>query len=76
LAVCATHLLGPDDIGLAAGYTPDEAMARELFTFIRATFSPFKRIRRIEFGALPKTVSGKIRRAELRARAAAREYRQ
>jgi acetyl-CoA synthetase len=27
---------------------------------------PYKRIRRIEFAALPKTISGKIRRVELR----------
>jgi len=28
--------------------------------------SPYKRIRRLEFAALPKTISGKIRRVELR----------
>ena len=28
--------------------------------------SPYKRVRRIEFGELPKTISGKIRRVELR----------
>ena len=30
--------------------------------------SPYKRVRRIEFAELPKTVSGKIRRVELRRR--------
>ena len=28
--------------------------------------APFKRIRRLEFSELPKTISGKIRRVELR----------
>jgi len=28
--------------------------------------APYKRIRRVEFGDLPKTISGKIRRVELR----------
>jgi acetyl-CoA synthetase len=59
---------------LAAGHSPDENTARELFAFIRETFSPFKRIRRLEFSELPKTVSGKIRRTELRARQASREF--
>jgi acetyl-CoA synthetase len=51
---------------LAAGYTPGEELARELFRFIRENLAPYKRIRRLEFSDLPKTVSGKIRRAELR----------
>ncbi len=62
-------------INLVAGYAAGDEMARNLFSFIRETFSPFKRIRRIEFAELPKTVSGKIRRAELRLRAASDEYR-
>jgi len=33
---------------------------------VRARVSPYKRIRRIEFAPLPKTISGKIRRVELR----------
>jgi acetyl-CoA synthetase len=28
--------------------------------------APYKRVRRIEFAELPKTISGKIRRAQLR----------
>ncbi len=51
---------------LAEGYTPCEELARELFGFIRERLAPYKRIRRLEFSELPKTVSGKIRRAELR----------
>ena len=51
---------------LTAGYTPGEELARELFLFIQQKLAPYKRIRRLEFSELPKTVSGKIRRAELR----------
>ena len=41
-------------------------MAREIFKFIRGRLGPYKRIRRIEFSELPKTISGKIRRVQLR----------
>jgi acetyl-CoA synthetase len=61
---------------LAAGHTPCEEMAREIFEFMRTHCAPYKRIRRIEFGELPKTVSGKIRRAELRERERGAEYRE
>ncbi|MFI5831276.1 AMP-binding protein [Streptomyces sp. NPDC051578] len=53
-------------VTLAAGWEPGEETARLLFEHSRAVLSPYKRIRRIEFGPLPKTVSGKIRRVELR----------
>ncbi|MEU9027418.1 AMP-binding protein [Streptomyces sp. NPDC048383] len=53
-------------ITLAAGWEPDKETARVLFEHSRAVLSPYKRIRRIEFAELPKTVSGKIRRVELR----------
>jgi acetyl-CoA synthetase len=33
---------------------------------VRRTVAPYKRIRRLEFSDLPKTISGKIRRVELR----------
>jgi acetyl-CoA synthetase len=45
---------------------PSAEIARELFKFIRERLGPHKRIRRIEFCQLPKTISGKIRRVELR----------
>jgi acetyl-CoA synthetase len=45
---------------------PSRDLAHELFRFIRARLAPYKRIRRLEFSDLPKTISGKIRRAELR----------
>ncbi|MFJ3880308.1 AMP-binding protein [Streptomyces sp. NPDC090077] len=53
-------------ITLAAGWEPGKETARALFEHSRAVLSPYKRIRRIEFAELPKTVSGKIRRVELR----------
>ncbi len=53
---------------LAAGYEPTEATARDILEFARDNLAPYKRIRRLEFAALPKTISGKIRRVELRGR--------
>ncbi|MFE1500208.1 AMP-dependent synthetase, partial [Streptomyces albidoflavus] len=51
---------------LAAGWEPGEKTAQTLFAHSRAVLAPYKRVRRIEFAELPKTVSGKIRRVELR----------
>jgi len=56
-------------ISLAPGYAPGPEVAREIFAFILERLAPYKRIRLIEFAELPKTISGKLRRAELRARA-------
>ncbi len=53
-------------IVLASGHKPDRETALALFRHARDHLSPFKRIRRIEFADLPKTISGKIRRVELR----------
>ena len=53
-------------VTLVAGYSPDADTARSIFEHIRARVSPYKRIRRLEFNTLPKTISGKIRRVELR----------
>ncbi|MFI6348326.1 AMP-binding protein [Streptomyces sp. NPDC050560] len=58
-------------IVLAEGHTPDADTAKQLFAHSRAVLAPYKRVRRIEFAELPKTVSGKIRRIELRERTAA-----
>jgi Acyl-coenzyme A synthetases/AMP-(fatty) acid ligases len=55
---------------LADGLEPDAAIAGELFAFVRRRMAPYQRVRIIEFTALPKTLSGKIRRVELRADAA------
>jgi acetyl-CoA synthetase len=51
---------------VANGYSPDRELARGIFEFVRLTVAPYKRIRRLEFSDLPKTISGKIRRVELR----------
>jgi acetyl-CoA synthetase len=59
-------------IALRAGYEPSPVLARDLFDFIRHRLAPYKRIRRLEFAALPKTISGKIRRGELRSTECAR----
>jgi acetyl-CoA synthetase len=53
-------------IAVAPGHQPDRATALAILQFMRAKVSPFKRIRRLEFYELPKTISGKIRRVELR----------
>jgi acetyl-CoA synthetase len=51
---------------LAAGHEPGAETARAIFAFLRGRVSPYKMVRRIEFSDLPKTISGKIRRVELR----------
>jgi len=53
-------------VALAAGVAPDRVTALSIFRHIRVTTAPYKRVRRIEFCDLPKTISGKIRRVELR----------
>ncbi|SNX64875.1 acetyl-CoA synthetase [Streptomyces sp. TLI_55] len=51
---------------LAEGWEPGPDTAKVLFEHSRDVLAPYKRIRRLEFAPLPKTVSGKIRRIELR----------
>jgi acetyl-CoA synthetase len=53
-------------IALAAGWSADRDTALAIFRHIRKAVAPYERIRRIEFAELPKTISGKIRRVELR----------
>jgi acetyl-CoA synthetase len=53
-------------IALAPGRRPDRDTALAIFEHVRAHLAPFKRVRRLEFADLPKTISGKIRRVELR----------
>ncbi|HUA54425.1 MAG TPA: AMP-binding protein [Candidatus Sulfotelmatobacter sp.] len=53
-------------IALAPGHAPDRDTALAIFRHCRATLAPFKRVRRLEFAELPKTISGKIRRVDLR----------
>jgi acetyl-CoA synthetase len=57
---------------LAAGWEPGEETARAILAHSREHLAPYKRVRLLEFADLPKTISGKIRRTELRAREAAK----
>jgi acetyl-CoA synthetase len=59
-------------VALAAGHEPGPEVALSIFRHLRAHLSPYKRVRRLQFAELPKTISGKIRRVELRAAEAAR----
>jgi acetyl-CoA synthetase len=51
---------------LAAGQQPSKELAGDILAFCRRQLAPYKRIRRLQFAELPKTISGKIRRVELR----------
>ncbi len=53
-------------VALRPGITPSREVAKEIFAFIRGKLAPYLRIKRLEFYELPKTISGKIRRVELR----------
>ena len=53
-------------VSLTASAAPDADTAQSILAYARDHLSPFKRIRRLEFAELPKTISGKIRRVELR----------
>jgi acetyl-CoA synthetase len=60
---------------LAANQQPSEALAREILTFAKERLAPYKRVRRITFVTeLPKTISGKIRRVQLRQEEVARRH--
>jgi len=52
---------------LKPGVPPTRETALAILRFARERLAPFKRIRRLEFADLPKTISGKIRRVQLRA---------
>jgi acetyl-CoA synthetase len=58
-------------IALAKGHAPNRATAAAIFKHMRERLSAYKLVRRIEFAELPKTISGKIRRVELRQRESA-----
>jgi acetyl-CoA synthetase len=53
-------------LALASGQQPDRDTALSIFRHCRSALAPYKRVRRLEFAELPKTISGKIRRVELR----------
>jgi len=52
----------------SAGHAPNAETAASILRFCRERLAPYKRIRRLEFADLPKTISGKIRRVEMRLR--------
>ncbi|MGN7860843.1 AMP-binding protein [Microbacterium sp. 22303] len=65
----ATRLAVPKAyVALAPGYQETEATALDILKYAREHLAPFQRVRRLEFFDLPKTISGKIRRVELRQR--------
>lgn len=53
---------------LSPGHEPTPETASSILAYVREHLPPYLRIRRLEFGELPKTISGKIRRVELRNR--------
>jgi acetyl-CoA synthetase len=66
------HAVPKAFVTLIADREPSPELAQQIFEFCRGRLAPYKRIRRLEFGELPKTISGKIRRVDLRRREAER----
>jgi acetyl-CoA synthetase len=60
------HAVPKAFILLRVGVEPSREIALSVFEHIRITLAGYKRVRRIEFVDLPKTISGKIRRVDLR----------
>lgn len=60
------HAVPKAFVTLVEGIAPSRELAVAILSHCRSRLAPYKRIRRIEFAALPKTISGKIRRVELR----------
>ena len=78
-AVAETAVIGkPDEqrgnivkafVILAPGFEPSEELTAEIQEHVKTTTAPYKYPREIEYvSELPKTISGKIRRIELRER--------
>ncbi|MCE9613597.1 MAG: AMP-binding protein [Lentisphaerae bacterium] len=61
---------------LKPGIEPSRELALSILRFTRERLPPYERIRRLEFCDLPKTISGKIRRVQLRAAEAEHHARQ
>lgn len=57
-------------VALVEGNEPDADTAKSILRYAREHLAPYQRVRRLEFFELPKTISGKIRRVELRQREA------
>ena len=72
-------MVGPSDLSgkivkafvtLAPGFEPSDSLASDIQDFVKQQTAPYKYPREVEFReALPKTISGKIRRVDLRAEA-------
>ena len=60
-------------IVLRAEAAAGSATALSILRHCRERLAPYKRVRRLEFSELPKTISGKIRRVELRKSEEARD---
>ncbi len=52
------------------GVEESPEIARSILEFCKAKLASYKRVRRLEFAALPKTISSKISRVALRNREA------
>ncbi len=55
-------------VSLADGWAPNADTAKAIMEYARDHLAPYLKVRRVEFYELPKTISGKIRRVELRKR--------
>ncbi|MFZ2178042.1 MAG: AMP-binding protein [Rhodococcus sp. (in: high G+C Gram-positive bacteria)] len=55
-------------VSLAPGHEPTRETALAILRHARENLAPYQRLRRLEFAELPKTISGKIRRVDLRGR--------
>ena len=53
-------------VAVVADARPSEEIASEILLFAKEKLAPYERVRKLEFHELPKTISGKIRRAQLR----------
>lgn len=60
-------------VAVAPGADENDATAQAILSFVREQVPGYKIVRRVEFAELPKTISGKIRRVELRAQENARD---
>jgi acetyl-CoA synthetase len=65
----ATRLAVPKAyVAIADGWEESAETARQIMEYARDHLAPYLRVRRVEFYELPKTISGKIRRVDLRRR--------
>ncbi|GAS86529.1 AMP-binding protein [Mycolicibacterium brisbanense] len=55
-------------VALAEGWDANADTAKAVMSYARDHLAPYLKVRRVEFFELPKTISGKIRRVELRRR--------